>query len=105
MGCINKSGILMWEHGIISLTPVVAGVYVLRDFSKSIVYIGSAGAGRLRERLLEHWRDSDIPGVAYFDWYHTADTRDARSLENTWISRYKPRYNTVMTGYNRNGYM
>lgn len=105
MGYITKSGILMWEHEIISATPDVAGVYVLRDFNQSIIYIGSAGSGRLRERLLEHWRSSDIPEVRYFDWYQTADTRDARSLENTWIRRYQPRFNDVVAGYNRNKYI
>lgn len=105
MNVVSKSSILTWEHYIINATPDVAGVYVMRDMNQLIIYIGSAGAGRLRERLLEHWRDTDIPGVKYFDWYQTAGTNDARSLETSWISRYRPRYNEVVAGYNKNRFM
>lgn len=45
MGYIRKSEILMWEQDVINSAPDIAGVYVLRDLSQSIVYIGSAGAG------------------------------------------------------------
>ena len=81
MGYTNKSPIQSWSYSNILAAPEVAGVYVLRDAAQSITYIGSAGAGRLRGRLLEHWNNSDVPGVHFFDWYQTASTDDARSLE------------------------
>jgi excinuclease UvrABC nuclease subunit len=98
MNYIRKSVIMQWGHGNISTTPDVAGVYVLRDFSQRIVYIGSAGAGRLRERLMEHWNNSDVPSVSHFDWYQTIGTDDARQLERYWVGKYQPRFNRQLTG-------
>lgn len=93
MGYIRKSSIMSWTYGNISSTPDVAGVYVLRDANQTIIYIGSAGASRLRERLLEHWNESDIPGVSYFDWYQTSSTEEARVLEKAWIAEHRPKHN------------
>lgn len=93
---INKSEIMPWTRDNIQTSPNVSGVYTLRSSTtvESILYIGMAGAGRLRERILEHFSSGDISGVNYFDWYQTQTEEDARVLENMWITKYHPPYNT-----------
>lgn len=46
--------------------PDESGVYELLGPQGEVLYVGMAGAGRVRERLLEHLRDEDVPGVTDF---------------------------------------
>lgn len=95
MAFIQKSGILLWTKKNIDNTPNICGVYILRRSTmvEGILYIGMAGDGRLKERILEHFSSKDIPGVNFFDWYETNTERDASVLESFWISKYTPIYN------------
>ena len=92
---INKSDILSWNEANLRHMPDVAGVYCLRDVSRSVIYIGSVGANRLKARLMEHYNSCDVPGVQYFDCYQCISGTEARALEKEWIQRYQPLYNQV----------
>lgn len=93
---INKSEIMRWTKENIQTVPNVSGVYTLRSSTtvESILYIGMAGPGRLKERLLEHFYSGEIAEIHYFDWYETRTEEDARLLESMWIIKYHPPYNT-----------
>ena len=73
--------------------PSQSGVYNLINRGGEVTYTGSAGAGRLPERLKEHLRDRDIPGVTQFQVRPTSSTEKARSIEEQLIARNKPRHN------------
>jgi excinuclease UvrABC nuclease subunit len=93
---IRKSEIIHWSRENIQTVPDTNGVYTLRSSTtiESILYIGMAGPGRLRDRLLEHFNSQEIGGINYFDWYETNTEEDARILESMWITKYHPPYNT-----------
>lgn len=73
--------------------PDQSGVYNLINRQGDIVYIGSAGARRLRERLKEHLDQEDIPGAASFQVRPTKSATEARKVEQELIKRNKPKYN------------
>ncbi len=87
----NKSNILPWSIDNITVTPPMPGVYVLRDSTSVIIYIGSSGD--LKERLKEHFLSKDISDVLFFDWYETNGINEARELEKNWIEEYHPKFN------------
>ena len=95
MGFINKSGILEWNKLNIDTVVATCGVYVLRNASREFIYIGRSDIS-IRDRLLSHWNSNDIPGVAFFDWYQTSDAQNAKLIEEAWIAKYKPIYNTQL---------
>ena len=73
--------------------PDQSGVYNLINRQGDIVYTGSAGARRLRERLKEHIDQKDIPGAAQFQVRPTKSTAEAKKVEQELIKRNKPKYN------------
>lgn len=73
--------------------PDQSGVYNLVNRQGEIVYTGSPGAGRLRERLKEHLNQKDIPGATQFQVRPTGSTAEARKVEQELIKRNKPKYN------------
>ena len=73
--------------------PDQSGAYNLISRQGDIVYTGSAGAGRLRERLKEHLDQKDIPAAAKLQVRPTARTTEAKRLEQELIKRNRPRYN------------
>ncbi len=77
--------------------PDQSGVYDILNRSGDVNYTGSAGAGRLRDRLTEHLRDEDIPGGTHFRFRPTSSTKEARRIEGDRIHRLKPPYNTQGT--------
>lgn len=79
-----------WNRSNLHSVPSVNGVYVLRDQNQNILFIGSVGTYRLRERLMGHLRQNDVPGVRYFEWYQTDGPGSAREQERHWVARYKP---------------
>ena len=73
--------------------PDQSGVYNIINRQGDVVYTGSAGAGRLRERLKEHLNHEDIPGAAQFQVRPTSSTAEAKKVEQELIKRNKPKYN------------
>ena len=96
MTVIKRSGILAWNEANINKVPEATGVYILRKSDQEVKngYIGrTREPRRLRARLLEHWRDKDVPNVEYFDWYQTDSEESAKTIEANWIKEYQPRHN------------
>jgi len=79
-----------WSLSNLNFVPSVHGVYVLRDQHQNILFIGSVVSRGLRERLIGHLKENDIPGVRYFEWYQTDRPSSAREQKKNWIARYKP---------------
>ena len=73
--------------------PNQSGVYDLIDRNGEVAYTGSAGAGRLRQRLNEHAVQGDVPGVTQFRFRPTSSTEQARRVEAQRIADLKPRHN------------
>jgi excinuclease UvrABC nuclease subunit len=73
--------------------PDQSGVYNLINRNGDVVYTGSAGAGRLKNRLAEHLTSGDIPGATHFQTRTTSSTREARNVEKQLIKRNQPRHN------------
>lgn len=96
MGYTANKSYLPWTDANIKTVPEVAGVYVLRSGDGKIGYIGSAGTGRLRARLLEHRNQNTHPKTASFDWYQTASEDEARKLETAWITKHAPPWNKTV---------
>ena len=74
--------------------PEQSGVYNLRNRKGDIIYTGSAGAGRLKERLQEHLRNRDVRGATRFQTRPLSSAAEARRVERALIERHKPRANT-----------
>jgi len=95
MSIVKQSDVLSWSEDNIKKAPETCGVYTLRTGigTDTIGYVGSAGAGRLRARLLEHWTANDHPRTKYFHWAQCTDEENARKVERDWIQRYDPPWN------------
>ena len=78
----------------VSDVPDQSGVYNFINQAGQIVYTGSAGAGRLQDRLREHLLAGDIPGATRFQIRPTSSTAEARKVEQQLIKRNQPRHNT-----------
>ena len=87
----------------IDLLPVKPGVYLFKDISGQILYIGKAN--RLRQRVLSHFKtprlrsgnnaiiDQFIDKVVDVDFIKTEDEKQALLLEDQLIKKYQPKFN------------
>lgn len=84
----------------ISRLPTASGVYLMRDFGGSVLYVGKAK--NLRARLRSYLRaEGDgrpqirllLERVSGVETIVTDTENEALILENTLIKRYRPRYN------------
>ncbi len=83
--------------------PQSPGVYILKDASGRVLYVGKAK--RLKTRLSNYARKINAPSwyrhkletmvslVAKLDYVVTSSEKEALILENTLIKRHRPRYN------------
>lgn len=82
--------------------PENSGVYVMRDASGEIIYIGKAVV--LKNRVRQYFNNSPKPvkvqamvdHIADFEYMITLTEKDALALEATLIRKYKPRYNILL---------
>ena len=72
--------------------PAQSAIYVMRNRKGGIQWVGKAGAGRLRVRLLEHLNQKDVPGAELFQFRTTTSDEEARALEKRYKERLKPKY-------------
>lgn len=84
----EKSGILTWTEENVKNAPSKSGVYILRTSptNGAIIYIGKSSS--IKERLLKHFKEEDISGVEFFDWYVTETEKDADLLKEEWSTKY-----------------
>ena len=76
----------------IQKAPQQSAVYVIRNRKGGVQWVGKAGAGRLRARLLEHFNEKDIPGADLFQFRTTTSDEEAGALERRYKKRLKPKY-------------
>ena len=74
----------------INKIPNQAGVYILWRGANGKPYIGSAGAWRLKSRLLEHLRRKDKRGITSFQYKLTGSTDEAREWEKYYRDKLNP---------------
>ena len=85
----------------IKLSPDSAGVYIFKDISSKIIYIGKASS--IRKRLRGHFQKNIttkqralIDNVADIDYIMTTNESTALILEAALIKRYSPKYNVLL---------
>ena len=82
--------------------PQTPGVYLFRDRSGAVIYVGKAV--NLKKRVLQYFQRDDrsraqisllIPHIATIDTTKTVSEFDALLLEASLIRNYKPKYNAI----------
>ena len=83
--------------------PKKPGVYIMRDRSDVIIYIGKAKV--LHNRVRSYFRanigrgpaiDNMVKQIAYFEYIVTDTELEALVLENNLIKEHRPKYNTML---------
>jgi len=82
--------------------PTSPGVYLMKNASGRIVYVGKAKS--LRARLSSYFRGTDqspktralVSVIAFIDTLLTGSEKEALLLEASLIKKHKPRYNIVL---------
>ena len=102
----------MLDRSLLADIPRRPGVYLMRDASGRILYVGKAK--NLRERVGSYYSqplgytrklDGLVESVARIDVEVTGSELEALLLESQLIKRYQPRYNTVMRSYEQYPYI
>ena len=86
----------------IKLLPKSPGVYVMLDSEGTVIYVGKAK--NLKNRVSQYFRNGlktekvavMVQSVDDFYYVLTHTERDALSLENNLIKKYKPKYNILL---------
>ena len=86
----------------LKLLPDSPGVYLMMDKDGVIIYVGKARV--LKNRVRQYFHSSPKPAkvqamvenIADFSYVVTPSEVDALSLENTFIKKYKPKYNILL---------
>ena len=86
----------------LKLLPDSPGVYIMYDAAGTVIYVGKARI--LKNRVRQYFRNSPKPvkvqamvdSVADFAYVVTPTEVDALALENTYIKKYKPKYNILL---------
>lgn len=82
--------------------PERSGVYIMRDLSGTIIYIGKAVV--LKNRVRQYFNNSPklpkvqamVDNVADFDYMITLSEKDALTLESNLVKKHKPKYNILL---------
>ena len=85
--------------------PNAAGIYVFRNATAEVIYVGKAKS--LRKRVASYFQPSRqrtasaklrslINSIAYFEFYVVKNESEALLLESRLIKQYAPRYNTEL---------
>jgi len=86
--------------------PEKPGVYLMKEASGKIIYVGKAK--NLRERVSSYYSqplgytrkmDGLIESIAQIDHIETGSELEALLLESRLIKKYQPRYNTLLRNY------
>jgi len=86
----------------LKLLPDSPGVYLMHDRDGVIIYVGKARV--LKNRVRQYFHASPKPdkvqamveNIADFSYVVTPSEVDALALENTFIKKYKPKYNILL---------
>ena len=85
----------------LKLLPDAPGVYIMMDAEGTVIYVGKARV--LKNRVRQYFHSSlkspkvqaMVANIADFSYVDTPSEVDALSLENTYIKKYKPKYNIL----------
>ena len=91
----KKEELLVKANGL----PLRAGVYIMRDRSGKVIYVGKSA--KLKNRVSQYFQNSEkdlktakmVSSVYDFDYILCDTEMEALSLENSLIKQYSPRYN------------
>jgi len=86
----------------VSLLPMLPGVYIMKDASGKVIYVGKAK--KLKNRVKSYFDGSAktqktyalVSNVEDFEYILTNSELDAFSLESNLIKKYKPKYNILL---------
>ncbi len=86
----------------LELLPDLPGVYLFKDFSGQVIYVGKASS--LRKRVRSYFQDRPrwikesflIRELVDFDYIVTSTEVEALVLEGNLIKKHKPKYNIVL---------
>ena len=86
----------------LKLLPDSAGVYIMLDKDRAVIYVGKARV--LKNRVRQYFHSSEKPkkvqsmveNIADFSYIVAPSEVDALALENTLIKKYKPKYNILL---------
>ncbi|MBP7843913.1 MAG: excinuclease ABC subunit UvrC [Proteobacteria bacterium] len=80
--------------------PLSPGIYLMKDLNSKVIYVGKAKI--LKKRVTSYFRNFEehdpktqvlVSKIEDFEWIATGTELEALLLENTYIKKYKPRYN------------
>lgn len=83
--------------------PFSPGVYIYKDQSGAVIYVGKAA--KLRSRVQQYFQKSRVPHpktdalvaeINDFDWLEVESEMDALFLESELVKRYMPKYNILL---------
>lgn len=82
--------------------PDTPGVYIMRDITGTVIYVGKAVV--LKNRVRQYFQHTEKPvkvqamvdNIDDFDYIITRTEKDALALENNLIKKYKPHYNILL---------
>ncbi|MGQ9540435.1 MAG: hypothetical protein ACUVTY_05005 [Armatimonadota bacterium] len=86
-----SSGVFEWNKQNAEQAPACAGVYRFRDAQYQVLYVGCEPQN-LRQRLLEHWHQQDIPDACYVSYLPVTSTAKGKEVQQRLIARTKPIY-------------
>lgn len=104
----KKSGYLKYSMSTqfkekLSLLPPLPGVYLMKDASGSIIYVGKAQ--NLKKRISSYFRSPEqldpktgilVQKLSTFETIITGTEKEALILESNLIKRHKPKYNVIL---------
>ncbi len=79
---------------IVSALPDLCGVYLIKDSTGNIIYIGKSNS--IKKRISTHFRTKLADKIASVDYILTESELSALILEASLIKKYKPKYNVSM---------
>ncbi len=102
MGEKRENISLQWKQKL-SNFPEEPGVYIFKDLTGQVIYVGKAK--NLRKRLTSYTRDhlthsktrKMLERICSVDFIVTASEKEALLLEANLIKQYRPRYNVILT--------
>ncbi|PIU84042.1 MAG: excinuclease ABC subunit C, partial [Elusimicrobia bacterium CG06_land_8_20_14_3_00_38_11] len=91
--------------------PQLPGVYIMRDLSGRIIYVGKATS--LKSRVKSYFIDTEkslknsllVKTIKNIDYILTANVKEALILEESLIKRFQPKYNVLLKDDKRYPYI
>ncbi|MCS6830829.1 MAG: hypothetical protein RMM08_10795 [Armatimonadota bacterium] len=88
-----SSGVIEWNEANARRAPTCAAVYRFRDGQYQVLYVGFEPQN-LQQRLLEHWREQDVPDARYVSYLPVTSSAKGKEVQQRLIARTKPVYQT-----------